>query len=66
MKTLTNRLKQLWQGESGLEPVQYAIILALIVCLVIGGVKLVGTASRHQNYQTSEMLQQASTPRSAQ
>ncbi|HMC90104.1 MAG TPA: hypothetical protein VKI17_11180 [Gemmataceae bacterium] len=66
MKALTARLRALWQEESGLEPVQYAIALALIVCMVIGGIKLVGTASNSQHNATSNMLQQASTPKSAQ
>jgi Flp pilus assembly pilin Flp len=64
MKLLRNCLKNLLWRESGAEPTQYAIALALIIVAVIGGLKLLGSAANNQHNATSTMLQNAATPSS--
>jgi|GEM_PF-6404707 len=62
MKLLRNFLTNLLLRESGAEPTQYAIALALIIVAVIGGLQLLGGAANNQNNATSNMLQNAATP----
>jgi Flp pilus assembly pilin Flp len=61
MKLLRNCLNNLLLRESGAEPTQYAIALALIIVAVIGGLKLLGSAANNQHNATSTMLQNAAT-----
>ena len=62
MKSMRTWLAGFLRQDSGLEPVQYAMVLALIVIVVIAGVKLIGVVANNQNNATSNMLQNASTP----
>jgi len=62
MKRLRQWLLQLVRKQDGAEPTQYAIAISLIICLVIGGLKMLGNATNHQNNATSDMLQSAATP----
>jgi Flp pilus assembly pilin Flp len=65
MKLLRNCLNNLLLRESGAEPVQYAIALAFIIVIVMGGLRLLGNAANNQNNATSNMLQNAATPSSS-
>ena len=54
-------LRRLGFEESGVEHVQYAVAISLIVIAIIAGLKLLGNATNHQNDATSTMLQNAAT-----
>ncbi|HEV3118232.1 MAG TPA: hypothetical protein VGY58_14370 [Gemmataceae bacterium] len=62
MKRLRQWLLQLARKQDAAEPTQYAIAISLIICLVIGGLKMLGNATNNQNNATSNMLQSAATP----
>ena len=63
MNRFKNWLTGLLKGESGLEPVQYAVVLALLVVAILGGLRLLGNAANNQNNSTSNMLQKAGSQR---
>ena len=65
MRCFSRSLARFVRGDSGVEPVQYAVALALIIVAVIGGLRLLGNASNSQNNATSSYLQNAATPRSS-
>jgi len=42
-KTVINLIRQLWTEESGQDVAEYAVMLAVILVIVIGTVRLIGT-----------------------
>jgi pilus assembly protein Flp/PilA len=42
-KTVIDRMRQLWSEESGQDVAEYAVMLAVILVIVIGTVRLIGT-----------------------
>jgi Flp pilus assembly pilin Flp len=60
MERIGKWLKKFLNHDSGAEPVQYAVALALIIVAVVGGLQLLGGAANNQNNATSNMLQTAS------
>lgn len=53
MKTL----KQLWNSDSGQDIAEYAVMLAIILLLVIGTVRLVGNSTNTLFSQVNSSLQ---------
>jgi pilus assembly protein Flp/PilA len=43
MKTVKKLIRQLWTEESGQDVAEYAVMLAVILVIVIGTVRLIGT-----------------------
>ena len=42
-KTVIDRIRQLWTEESGQDVAEYAVMLAVILVIVIGTVRLIGS-----------------------
>jgi pilus assembly protein Flp/PilA len=42
-KTVIDRIRQLWSEESGQDVAEYAVMLAVILVIVIGTVRLIGS-----------------------
>lgn len=42
---MLNMLRQLWQNDDGQDIAEYAVMLAVILVLVVGTVRLIGTQS---------------------
>jgi pilus assembly protein Flp/PilA len=42
---MSNLLNRLWQDEEGQDIAEYAVMLAVILVLVVGTVRLIGTQS---------------------
>jgi Flp pilus assembly pilin Flp len=40
---MNNRLQQLWSDEEGQDIAEYAVMLAVILVIVVGTVKLIGS-----------------------
>ncbi len=45
MNLAARTLRQLWRDETGQDIAEYAVMLALILIIVVGTVKLIGTNS---------------------
>jgi Flp pilus assembly pilin Flp len=46
---MRSRLRQLWVNEEGQDVAEYAVMLAVILLLVVGTIKLIGTGNRIPN-----------------
>lgn len=53
MKTL----KQLWNSEAGQDIAEYAVMLAIILLIVIGTVRLIGTNTNTMFSQVNSAIQ---------
>ncbi|HKN36222.1 MAG TPA: Flp family type IVb pilin [Terriglobales bacterium] len=42
---MTNLLRQLWKDEQGQDIAEYAVMLAVILVIVVGTVRLIGSKS---------------------
>ena len=51
-----NMMRQLWQEESGQDVAEYAVMLAVILVIVIGTVRLIGGNANNVFSQVSNSL----------
>jgi Flp pilus assembly pilin Flp len=57
MKKTIQTLRQLWQAEQGQDIAEYAVMLAVILLIVVGTVKLIGTNANSTFSNVSSTLQ---------
>jgi len=50
------RIRQLWKEESGQDVAEYAVMLAVILVIVIGTVKLIGSNANNVFSQVGSQL----------
>jgi Flp pilus assembly pilin Flp len=58
---MTNLLRQLWSGisnEEGQDIAEYAVLLAVILVLVVGTVRLIGSNANNVFSQTASSINQ--------
>jgi Flp pilus assembly pilin Flp len=53
-----NRIRQLWAEESGQDVAEYAVMLAVILVIVIGTVRLIGSNANNVFSQVGSQLGQ--------
>ena len=53
-----NRMRQLWAEESGQDVAEYAVMLAVILVIVIGTVRLIGSNANNVFSQVSSQMTQ--------
>jgi Flp pilus assembly pilin Flp len=54
---VANSLRQLWSDERGQDIAEYAVMLAVILVIVIGTVRLIGTNANTVFSQVSSTIQ---------
>ena len=54
---MTKFLKQLWSEESGQDIAEYAVMLAVILVLVVGTVRLIGSNANNAFSSVASSLQ---------
>jgi len=57
-ETVINRMRQLWAEESGQDVAEYAVMLAVILVIVIGTVRLIGSNANNVFSQVSSQMTQ--------
>ena len=57
MKITTQTVRQLWRDERGQDIAEYAVMLAVILIIVIGTVKLIGTNANSTFSNVASQLQ---------
>jgi len=50
-------LRQLWSGESGQDIAEYAVMLAVILVIVVGTIRLIGTNANTVFSQVGSAIQ---------
>jgi len=55
-ETVIKAIRQLWTDESGQDVAEYAVMLAVILVIVIGTVKLIGTNANNVFSQVSSQM----------
>ena len=55
---MINLMRQLWNEESGQDVAEYAVMLAVILVIVIGTVRLIGSNANTVFSQVSSQMQQ--------
>ncbi len=55
-ETVIKAIRQLWSEESGQDVAEYAVMLAVILVIVIGTVKLIGTNANNVFSQVSSQM----------
>jgi len=55
---VNNIIRRLWTEESGQDVAEYAVMLAVILVIVIGTVRLIGTNANTVFSQVSSQMQQ--------
>ena len=53
-----NRIRQLWADENGQDVAEYAVMLAVILVIVIGTVRLIGSNANNVFSQVGSQLTQ--------
>jgi Flp pilus assembly pilin Flp len=56
--TVANRLKALWSDESGQDVAEYAVMLAVILVIVVGTIRLIGSNANNVFSQVGSSLNQ--------
>jgi Flp pilus assembly pilin Flp len=54
---LANRLQQLWNDESGQDIAEYAVMLAVILVIVVGTIRLIGSNANNVFSQVGSAIQ---------
>jgi Flp pilus assembly pilin Flp len=54
---LNTQLRKLWTGEEGQDIAEYAVMLAVILVLVVGTIRLVGSNANNAFSSVSSSLQ---------
>lgn len=57
MKITTQTVRQLWRDDRGQDIAEYAVMLAVILIIVIGTVKLIGTNANSTFSNVASQLQ---------
>jgi len=57
-ETMINRIHRLWADESGQDVAEYAVMLAVILVIVIGTVKLIGSNANNVFSQVASTMTQ--------
>jgi pilus assembly protein Flp/PilA len=57
-KTVIDRIRQLWAEEDGQDVAEYAVMLAVILVIVIGTVRLIGSNANTVFSQVGSSLSQ--------
>jgi Flp pilus assembly pilin Flp len=57
-KQVSKVMRQLWSEESGQDVAEYAVMLAVILVIVIGTVKLIGSNANNVFSQVSSQMTQ--------
>lgn len=57
-RNVINKMRQLWAEESGQDVAEYAVMLAVILVIVIGTVRLIGTNANNVFSQVGSQLGQ--------
>lgn len=57
-KTVIDIIRQLWNEENGQDVAEYAVMLAVILVIVIGTVRLIGSNANTVFSQVGSQLQQ--------
>ena len=55
-QTVIQSIRQLWAEESGQDVAEYAVMLAVILVIVIGTVKLIGSSANNVFSQVGSQL----------
>lgn len=55
---MANRFKALWSDESGQDVAEYAVMLAVILVIVVGTVRLIGSNANNVFSQVGSSLNQ--------
>ena len=56
-QTVIKAIRQLWAEESGQDVAEYAVMLAVILVIVIGTVRLIGTNANNVFSQVGSQMQ---------
>jgi Flp pilus assembly pilin Flp len=54
---VANRLKQLWNDEQGQDIAEYAVMLAVILVIVVGTIRLIGSNANNVFSQVGSSIQ---------
>jgi Flp pilus assembly pilin Flp len=54
---MTNLLRELWKNEQGQDIAEYAVMLAVILVIVVGTVRLIGSKSNAVFSYTASSMQ---------
>jgi Flp pilus assembly pilin Flp len=54
---MSNLMRRLWSEDSGQDIAEYAVMLAVILVLVVGTVRLIGSTSNNVFSQVSSSIQ---------
>lgn len=54
---MAQRLKQLWDDESGQDIAEYAVMLAVILIIVVGTIRLIGSNANNVFSQVGSAIQ---------
>jgi Flp pilus assembly pilin Flp len=54
---LANRLQQLWNDEGGQDIAEYAVMLAVILVIVVGTIRLIGSNANNVFSQVGSAIQ---------
>jgi Flp pilus assembly pilin Flp len=54
---VANRLLQLWNDESGQDIAEYAVMLAVILVIVVGTIRLIGSNANNVFSQVGSSIQ---------
>jgi Flp pilus assembly pilin Flp len=57
-QTVITRIRQLWNEDSGQDVAEYAVMLAVILVIVIGTVKLIGSNANNVFSQVGSQMGQ--------
>lgn len=55
--SVANRLMQLWNDESGQDIAEYAVMLAVILVIVVGTIRLIGSNANNVFSQVGSSIQ---------
>jgi Flp pilus assembly pilin Flp len=55
---MSNLLRVLWRDDEGQDIAEYAVMLAVILVIVIGTVRLIGTSANNVFSQVASTIQQ--------
>jgi Flp pilus assembly pilin Flp len=55
---MVDRLRKLWHGQEGQDIAEYAVMLAVILVLVVGTIRLIGTNANNAFSQVASSINQ--------
>lgn len=57
VRTMSYSLRQLWQHDEGQDIAEYAVMLAVILVLVVGTIRLIGTSASNAFSSAASSIQ---------